>query len=613
MTAGFEFRVQNLEFRILKYILIVLLFLILHSALFIQTAHAQTSFPASASSSLQPAAYNLPATISPTSPLYTDLLVSNMFHTFSCLAIGQSFIGQPCLTYQITKNAQGAIQSVPMLSQVNLSGGTLGAVTSLIGTLYTNPPVRTVDYLASVGQDLGIVKEAHAQVLGSGASVLSPILQLWQTSRNISYIFMIIVFLVIGLMVMFRNRINPQTVITAQAALPGLVIGLILITFSYFLAGLISDLAFVGTNIVGYYFVSAQGNLTANNLNLTQTISKHNILDIMAPLTGIVGSGDAASLAGSIFDKLGDAQFPVRTVIFWLSNQFLTPLVPTNLSANPWALLIGPAVGLVGGLVANAAISPLLGQFLSFAACLALIYQMIKLLIRLLTAWLTIIFLTITAPFQLLIASLPGRQGIATGWILNILGNILIFPAVVAVIYFVAFILGSTNFSNHCPKDATGNCLLNISALNPTNSNDFPSPVYAAQGTNNIIGTNTFPLFGGIDLSFVQILLAFGALMALPTIPDIVVKAVGRMGQAGQMIGQEIMGGFRQGQGYAQRSGTAGLGFGQNVQKGLTGETNINAQGQLVLTQQGLLRRGPGVISSSKQPGPAGQWIWKKP
>src|SRR3989344_250750 len=64
--------------------------------------------------------------VPPTSPIYTDLLVHNMFHTFSCLAVGQSIIGQPCLTYQITKNAQGAIQGIPVLSSANLAGGTLG-------------------------------------------------------------------------------------------------------------------------------------------------------------------------------------------------------------------------------------------------------------------------------------------------------------------------------------------------------------------------------------------------------------------------------------------------------------------------------------------------------
>ena len=138
----------------------------------------------------------IPSYVSPASPIYTDLLVHNLFHSFSCLAVGSSVIGKPCLTYQ---------NGIPVLSQVNLQGGALGAGTSLIGLLYKHPPVRTVDYLASVGQGFGFVKAAHAQVSGSGAGVLNPILNLWQASRNIAYVFMIIIFVVIGLMVMFAK------------------------------------------------------------------------------------------------------------------------------------------------------------------------------------------------------------------------------------------------------------------------------------------------------------------------------------------------------------------------------------------------------------------------
>ena len=145
----------------------------------------------------------------------------------------------------------------------------------MIGMLYQNPPVRTADYLASISGNFGMVREASAQVVGSGAAVLHPILALWQVSRNISYVIMIVIFLIIGMMIIFRNKINPQTVITAQAALPGLVIGLIMITFSYFLAGLISDMAFVGTNVVGYYFSAVRGD-TNPPQNLVQDISKKN-------------------------------------------------------------------------------------------------------------------------------------------------------------------------------------------------------------------------------------------------------------------------------------------------------------------------------------------------
>ncbi|MBI4035681.1 hypothetical protein HY383_01905 [Candidatus Daviesbacteria bacterium] len=587
--------------------------------------YAQSAAP----SAIQSTIYSLPTTVSPTSPLYTDLLVNNLFHSFSCIALGQSVIGQPCLTYQVTQNAQGVIQSVPMLSQVNTSGGALGTTTSLIGALYTHPPVRTADYLASVRQNFGIVKEANAQVVGSGAQVLNPILSLWQVSRNISYVIMIIIFLVIGLMVMFRNKINPQTVITAQAALPGLVIGLVMITFSFFFAGLISDMAFVGTNVVGYYFVAAEGKLSdstfQDQLNLSQKLSGANILNIMGPLTGILDNGgilhlnnlggDISRFASLIYDNLSSAaQGAIQMLVFWLAAQFIAPIIPTDVSTSPWMLILKPIVGIVGGVAANLALAPLLGLFLSFAAALALVYQMLKLFFRLIMAWLTIIFLTISAPFQFLFASLPGRQGIATSWILQMLGNILIFPAVIAVIYFVAFLLGPQKFSENCPKDNSNpnQCLIKISAANQINNGSLISPVYATDG-RDIVGSNAFPLFGGLDLSFMRILLAFGALMALPKIPDLIVSAVGKAGQAGQMIGQEIMAGTGFGQRYTQRQFGAGIETGQGVIKGSIGETTVDAYGNVVLSRQGILRRGVGSSIPSAAGGAkgGGKWIWK--
>src|SRR3990167_6572032 len=92
--------------------------------LFATPAFAQgaTSSP---SATLPTNNYQLPTYVSPTSPLYTDMLLHNMFHTFSCLASGKSVIGQPCLTYQVTKNAQGTIQSIPVLSSIDISGGLL--------------------------------------------------------------------------------------------------------------------------------------------------------------------------------------------------------------------------------------------------------------------------------------------------------------------------------------------------------------------------------------------------------------------------------------------------------------------------------------------------------
>lgn len=524
------------------------------------TAFAQTSTSSA-----------LPATISATSPAYTDLLVHNMFHTFSCLTIGGSIIGQPCVTYQLQKNAQGVLQSVPALTQVDTSGGVLGTMTSLVGTLFANRPVRSIDYLASVGQGLGIVKEAHAQgVVGSGNAVLNPVISLWQVSRNISYLILIIIFIVIGLMVMFRQRINPQTVITAQAALPGLVIGLILISLSYFLAGLIVDVSFVGMDLVGYYFQTAQK--SNNTLQISQNLEKESVLSILPKFLGSIKREEVNAALDTVWDQIRDtseginldkagkvinptyldAEKIIRAFAGAASYQFgasvgpalgqLTGVgvcaagaattiltIPAAVAAAPLCAKIGEAVGtfFVPGILGSIGFTnpPYVISFVvTFAIIFIMLYVIGKLFLRLLNCYLSVVFYTLTAPFHFLIAALPGRQGVATNWIRGLLGNTLAFPAVAAGIYFSAYLLGLS--------------------VTPVPAGQTPPKL-------DIFGiANTLPLLGGLDLSFLRVLLAFGAFVALPAIPDVILRSIGVQG--GGIMGlfsQEVQGNISAGRG----------------------------------------------------------------
>lgn len=495
------------------------------SFLLVPPAFAQTATPSAypiattSASTVPPSTFQLPTTISPTSPLYTDLLVHNLFHTASCLMAGFSIIGQPCLTYKVTQDAQGAIKSVPILSQANLSGGALGTTASIIDLLYLNRPIKTSDYLATLGEDLGI-KEAHAQVFGSGANILNPVIKLWQVSRNVSYLFMILVFIIIGLMVMFRQRLNQQTVVTAQLAIPGLIIGLILITFSYFLAALLSDMAFIGTNLVGYYFSAAAGNLEPN---LVGKLSDKSVLHIFGKFVGDAADKDLITNAVTILFNAVEGT-TAETALKWLAALASFITIGQLGGGLP---IIGPIVGLVGSLIgaATAVSNPtaVFGLVLWFIAIAILIYSMLRLLLRLINNFLSIIYLTISAPFHFLAASLPGRQDIGTNWIFNMLCNVLAFPAVAAIFYFVAFLLA--------PLGKT-------------------YPLFPSTGAASITGTIAFPLFGGLNLKFINTVLAFGALVASPAIPDIVCRVIGRLGVEGQLIGQELGGSVAAGRGY---------------------------------------------------------------
>jgi len=57
-------------------------------------------------------------------------------------------------------------------------------------------------------------------------------------------------------MIMFRIKINPQTAITIQLALPKLIITLLLITFSYAIAGFMIDIFYLIWGIITNLLIS---------------------------------------------------------------------------------------------------------------------------------------------------------------------------------------------------------------------------------------------------------------------------------------------------------------------------------------------------------------------
>lgn len=114
-----------------------------------------------------------------------------------------------------------------------------------IAGIATNPPASGVAYLADVGQKLNLVKPAYAQTgLGFNA-LLNPFLPAWRAVRNFTYLVFAVAAVIMGVAIMLRYKINPQTVITIQSSIPRLVIGLVFITFSYAIVGLLVDFIYV--------------------------------------------------------------------------------------------------------------------------------------------------------------------------------------------------------------------------------------------------------------------------------------------------------------------------------------------------------------------------------
>jgi hypothetical protein len=273
-----------------------------------------------------------------------------------------------------------------------LASGGVNIVADLTNNLYNTPPVSGVRYLAYMGSRLHLVSPAFAAT--PGQDFLKPMIDIWILNRNLVYLFFVIIFVAIGFMIMFRSKLNPQTVVNIQLALPKIVIALILVTFSYALSGFIVDLVFFSNKVVS--------NIYALKLNASLpggaplTAESLNWLDIIA-ISGF-GTFD------SVLDNLAKVFSPGTLYDLLVTHDF-------------------------------SALFNIIVAFTIFGIAL-------KIFFTLLSKYVTLLIQAIFSPFIFLGSAFPSSQGGLGNFFKSMLSAALAFPA----IYFV-FILANSFFS----------------------------------------------------------------------------------------------------------------------------------------------------------------------
>ncbi len=398
---------------------------------------------------------------SPVTTQNTQNVVDSLLNSVAgCMLAGKSLIpGQPC---QNEMSLPGQSQS--SLFQQKSALGFIGAGISGVST----SPLSTKEALADMGSSLGFAKPAYAQnVQGSGANIIAPVKTLWQIIRNMSYMFYILLFLVVGLMLMFRQKMNPQTVISVQAALPGLIIGLIVITFSYLISALLVDLAFLFIPMVAIIFEQASPtNIFINNRELL------------------------ADTPFANYKHLIDVAQNANIFTFW--NGFTKNIILYDFFGNTpqnWSLKVDNLLGSVlAGLVELGKNG--LNLFIAVVVIFALFIQMVRLLALLVRAYITIMVYTFLGPFFILMSSIPGRGKGLTDWWKTILANSLIFPAVFAGFFF-------------------GGMFFNAEIVDQTQFQ------------------YTMPFFTGLPVQVIKYIIGLMIILGVPALPGMVKEALG--------------------------------------------------------------------------------------
>lgn len=319
---------------------------------------------------------NLWKDVSDTSCKTTDL---------NCVAINAATSMENFLFTQIVGVEYDEV--TPQVTAAMINGewdrGLAAATGRLIGSAYAYPPdvhlAGYFDRLLSNNLLNSPAQAAHCATVG--VCFLKSIQDFWTSMRNLAYGLFLIIMVSIGLMIILRREIAPRVVISFANALPKIVIGLALITFSFPLIALAVD--------VGLVFGSELVKNVVAPPELTLIGAKEK-----PPSAAEAASSQTKKALGVSLDGLAGQIF-------------------------------GAFVGLLAGVIFGMA---------------AVIIGILALL-RLLLSYAKILLATIFSPLVILIGTLPGQEGVLASLTKNVLVNVLTFPAVLFFLLLGSFFL----------------------------------------------------------------------------------------------------------------------------------------------------------------------------
>lgn len=333
----------------------------------------------------------------------------------------------------------------------NFEKSVFGFITKLIVMPYANPPASGVYWVYSGLQSAGFLPKTLAAE-GIGFAAIHPFADLWKIFRDVSYMVLVLVLITIGFMVMFRMKINPQTVISVENALPKIIVAMILITFSFAIAGFMIDLMYIMIGLIVSVLVK-DSTLAAQMKNqyMMGTPSQLWLRDLRLGLPF-----PTESIAGEIGKSLlGILPIEVEIVIrsaIGILMIFITRGFIGNTIVNPIADLfqgLGTSPGFtIGGLISGI-VKLLLNAFLlygvyalsfytlitpifSFIIFFSMLFLLFRIVLLLFSNYLKLLLLIILGPFLLLFEAIPGK-GTLKFWLMSMMGNLLAFPLTIGV------------------------------------------------------------------------------------------------------------------------------------------------------------------------------------
>lgn len=350
-----------------------------------------------------------------------------------CQLIGVDIINPslPCLGIDRETNKIGFVtpeSGIPIK-------GAIGGLTNLIILTY-NIPIHTNEYVSYIAGGFSLVKPAYAQT--TGFDNLSALINLWKKVRDLTYLGFVLMFVLIGLGVMLRVKLDPRTVMSVQNQIPKAVVYLLLITFSYAIAGLLIDgmwvITFTGVNII------TDGITCTDGQSLTQkgtTYLLDNPIHYVNRTLGCPFDAGGREVNKSTVFRLG--QVVGNTLGEIISTTILSVFGDYGRMRCAWT--DSSTYGNCIKLGFQEVVSWIIGFIMMLAIIVAVFVQLIRVWINLIKAYIQIILYTILAPIWILVGIIPNNQNFGfMVWVRKMLASLAVYPITI-FLFLVAVVL----------------------------------------------------------------------------------------------------------------------------------------------------------------------------
>ncbi len=377
-----------------------------------------------------------------------------------------SFIGEACT-------------NSPNDGDKNFGSSIFGLTSKLIILPYQNPPASGVYWAYAGLQNSGFIPKSYA-AQGIGFASLQPLSTLWRLFRDLTYFLIVIFIVIVGFLIMFRFKINAQTVASLENSIPRIFVTLVLITFSFPIAGFLIDLMYLITAVMinvlagnGIFPINA-----AEYQNLLFSGHGAGLFDLVFLNGNYWGVGQAlfSILPASIETMIRILLSSVGFLFIWklmpsISNlvggDFLKGLLETG--GIPSTILAGIMAYLIIPIIYS--FVPIL---LSLVVFLTGLFIFFRIFFQLFKAYIQIILLVIFAPVMLLFHAIPGQK-VFSKWIKDLLANLLTFPIVISLMIVSSIVVSIGNAGHHLamPINRVGENLWRPPLLTGTSETGF--------------------------------------------------------------------------------------------------------------------------------------------